>query len=48
MVYRDLAETVISGNVMHRGALQELMVDLDGHGEGVVMKDNPGSVFSKT
>jgi hypothetical protein len=30
---------------MHRGALKELMVDLGGHGEGLVLKDNPGSIF---
>jgi hypothetical protein len=32
---------------MHEGALKELIVDLGGHGEGFVLKDNPGSLFKK-
>ena len=27
---------------MHDGALKQLMVDLGGHGEGVIVKDNVG------
>jgi hypothetical protein len=29
---------------MHRGALEELLADLGSHGEGVIVKDNPGSL----
>lgn len=45
MVLRALTDSVVANNVMHRGALKELMVDLGGHGEGLVLKDNPGSIF---
>jgi len=42
IVYKELQHCVIGNNVLHDGALQQLMVDLGGHGEGVVVKDNPG------
>ncbi len=42
IVYKGLRNCVISNNVLHDGALQQLMVDLGGHGEGAVVKDNPG------
>ena len=42
IVYKELQNCVISNNVLHDGALQQLMVDLGGHGEGAVVKDNPG------
>jgi len=41
-----LTNSVIKDNVMHGGALKELVVDLGGHGEGVVVRDNVGSVLS--
>jgi hypothetical protein len=44
IVYGRLENSVIKDNVLHRGALEELLVDLGGHGEGVIVKDNPGSV----
>jgi hypothetical protein len=44
IVYGHLENCVIKDNVMHRGALEELVVDLGGHGEGVIVKDNPGSL----
>ena len=37
---------VIRDNVLHDGALQELLLDLGGHGEGVIVSDNPGRVFA--
>jgi hypothetical protein len=45
IVYGELKNSVIQGNVMQDGALKELMVDLGGHGEGVVVRDNPGCLF---
>jgi hypothetical protein len=45
IVYKNLENCVIANNVLHEGALRQLFVDLGGHGEGVVFKDNPGSLF---
>jgi len=45
IVCQNLENCVIANNVLHRGALRQLLVDLGGHGEGVVVKDNPGSLF---
>jgi len=42
IAYRNLTNTVIKDNVMHDGALKELMHDLGGHGEGAIVKDNVG------
>jgi hypothetical protein len=44
-VYKGLENCVISNNVLHRGAMKQLLLDLGEHGEGVVVKDNPGSLF---
>jgi hypothetical protein len=44
IVYGRLQNAVIKDNVMHEGALEQLLVDLGGHGDGVVVKDNVGSV----
>jgi len=46
MVYGGLTNSVIASNVMHNAALEELMIDLGGHGEGVVVRDNVGSLGS--
>jgi len=44
MVLRGLGESIVKDNVMHEGALKDLVVDLGGHGDGVVVKDNVGSL----
>ncbi len=44
IVYKELQNCVIGNNVLHEGALKQLLVDLGGHGEGAVVKDNPGSL----
>ena len=44
MVYRELQNCVISNNVIDEGAVDQLMLDLGGHGAGAIVKDNPGSV----
>ncbi len=45
IVYQGLENCVIRNNVLHDGALKQLFVDLGGHGEGVVVGDNPGKLF---
>jgi hypothetical protein len=40
--YKQLQPCVISNNVLHDGAFQQLMVDLGGRGERAVVKENPG------
>jgi hypothetical protein len=45
IIYRDLQHCVISNNVLHNGALKELLADLGGNETGVVVKDNPGCLF---
>jgi len=45
IVCKNLENCVITNNVLHQGALRQLIVDLGSHGEGVVLKDNPGSLF---
>jgi len=45
MVLQGLTNTVVRDNVLHQAALKECVVDLGGHGEGVIIKDNPGSIF---
>jgi hypothetical protein len=48
IVYRESQNCVISNNVLDNGALQQLMVDLGGHSEGSIVKDNPGSLLPHT
>lgn len=45
IVCKNLENCVIANNVLHEGAMRQLIVDQGGHGEGVVLKDNPGSLF---
>ncbi len=45
IVCKALQDCVISNNVLYEGALRELIVDLGGHGEGAILKDNPGRIF---
>jgi hypothetical protein len=47
IVYKGLQNCVISNNVLHDGALRQLFLDLGEHGEGVVVRDNPGSIFKE-
>ena len=44
IVYRGLENCVITNNVLHDGALRKLMLDLGEHGEGLIVRDNPGRV----
>lgn len=45
IVYKNMGDSVITNNVLHGAALKELLADLGGHGHGVIVKDNPGSLF---
>ena len=45
IVYSNLQNCVITNNVLHEAALRKLIVDQGGHGLGVVVRDNPGSLF---
>ncbi len=46
IIYRDLQHCVISNNVLYNGALKELLKDLGENDTGVVVKDNPGCLYS--
>ncbi len=45
IVCKGLQNCVVANNVMDESALRQLIVDQGGHGAGVVLKDNPGSLF---
>ena len=45
IICKNLQNCVITNNVLHEAALRQLILDQGGHGEGVVLKDNPGSLF---
>ncbi len=46
IVYKNTAVCAITNNVLHEGAIKELVVDLGGRGEAMIVKDNPGSLFA--
>ena len=46
ILYQGLRNCVIRDNVLHDGALTQLMVDLGGQQEGVIVGDNPGRLFA--
>lgn len=48
IVVRQLQNCCICGNVLHGAAYDSLVVDQGGHGEGVVIKDNPGRLCERT
>lgn len=45
IVYQGLRNCVVRDNVMHDGALKQLMLDLGGHDEGVLVGGNPGRLL---
>jgi hypothetical protein len=47
IVYKGLQNCVISNNVLHDGALRQLLLDLGEHGDGVLVRDNPGRLFKE-
>jgi hypothetical protein len=46
IIYQGLRNCVIRGNVLHDGALRQLLLDLGGHAEGVIVEDNPGRLLA--
>ena len=46
IIYQGLENCVIRDNVLHDGAMKQLMLDLGGHATGVVVGDNPGRLFA--
>jgi hypothetical protein len=44
IVFKDLENCVIKDNVMHEGVMKDLVVDLGGHGQDVIVRDNVGSL----
>jgi hypothetical protein len=44
MVLKGLESSIIKDNVQHNGALKQLIADQGGHGEGVIIKDNVGTL----
>ncbi len=44
IVLKGLENSVIKDNTQQNGALKQLVADLGGHGEGVIIKDNVGSL----
>jgi len=47
IVYKGLQDCVIGNNVLYEGAIRQLLVDLGGQGEGVVVNNNPGRLFTR-
>jgi hypothetical protein len=45
IVYGNLQNCIIKDNVLHDGALEELLTDLAGNGDGLIVKDNPGKLM---
>jgi hypothetical protein len=45
IVYQGLQNCVIRDNVLHDGALKQLMLDLGAQQEGVIIGDNPGRLL---
>ena len=46
IVLRSLKNSIIKDNTLHIGALTQLIVDLGDHGEGVIIADNVGSLYT--
>jgi hypothetical protein len=44
IVVKKLENSIIKDNVSHNGAMKQLLADLGEHGDGVIIKDNVGSI----
>jgi hypothetical protein len=47
IVYGGLKNSIIKDNSMNDGALKNLLLDLGGHGENVIVKDNVGQLMAE-
>jgi hypothetical protein len=45
IICKELENSIVKDNVLHDAALRELVLDLGGHKEGAVVRDNPGRLF---
>jgi predicted dehydrogenase len=45
IIVQGLEDCILANNVLYHGALRQLLVDHGGHGDGVIIKDNPGRLF---
>lgn len=45
LVLKDLDDCIVRDNVLYNGALEDLILDLGGHGEGAIIGDNPGRLL---
>ncbi|WOO43254.1 right-handed parallel beta-helix repeat-containing protein [Rubellicoccus peritrichatus] len=48
IIYKSLTDCIIKDNVMGKGAMKELNIDLGEHGENLLFKDNIGSILQTT
>jgi hypothetical protein len=46
IITRALHNCIVKDNVLHDGAIRQLMIDLGGNTESVVVADNPGRLFT--
>jgi hypothetical protein len=46
IVYQGLRDCIIRDNVLHDGALKQLVLDLGNQQEGVIVGDNPGRLLA--
>jgi hypothetical protein len=46
IICRGLRNSVVRNNVLHDGAIKQLLLDQGDHHEGVLVSDNPGSLFT--
>jgi hypothetical protein len=46
IVVQGLENCVVANNVLHDGALRQLIVDNGGHKDGAILKDNPGRLLT--
>ena len=47
IICKSLENCVVANNVLHDGALTQLVLDLGGHSEGTIVKDNPGRLAKR-
>jgi hypothetical protein len=46
-VLKGLESSIVKDNIQHNGAIKQLIADLGEHGEGVIIKDNVGTLRKK-
>jgi hypothetical protein len=46
IIHRGLRNCIVKDNVLHDGAIKQLMLDIGGSTDGVIVADNPGRLFT--